>query len=63
MAIYDISEVTKVESIDESSSDKEFFKNPEESVVKSLKQKDCIKKNLLLICTSYLGANRGSTDS
>ncbi|MDQ5956181.1 MAG: hypothetical protein ACH349_03195 [Candidatus Rhabdochlamydia sp.] len=47
MAIYDISEVTKVESIDESSSDKEFFKNPEESVVKSLKQKDCILSAVL----------------
>lgn len=40
MAIYDISEVTKVESTEEPSSNKEFFENPEESVGKPLKQKD-----------------------
>ena len=47
MAIYDISEVTKVESTDESSSDKKFFENPEESVVKPLKKKDRILSAVL----------------
>ncbi|MDR2540070.1 MAG: hypothetical protein LBC45_05755 [Chlamydiales bacterium] len=40
MAIYDISEVTKVESTEEPFSSKKFFENAEESVGKAFKQKD-----------------------
>ncbi|PWU13580.1 MAG: hypothetical protein C5B45_05775 [Chlamydiae bacterium] len=47
MAIYDISEVTKVESTEEPSSDKKFFENPEESIGKPLKQKDRIFSAIL----------------
>ena len=42
MAIYDISEVKKLESTEEPSSSKEFLENPEESIGKPLKQKDRI---------------------
>lgn len=40
MAIYDISEVTKIESIEEPSFRRELFENLEESVDNPLKQKD-----------------------
>ena len=47
MAIYDISEVTKSEATEESSSSKEFLENPEELLDKPLKQKDRIFSAIL----------------
>ncbi|MGL4539858.1 MAG: hypothetical protein ACRCU0_02640 [Candidatus Rhabdochlamydia sp.] len=47
MAIYDISEVTKLESTEEISSSKESLENPEELVDKPLKQKDRIFSAIL----------------
>ncbi len=47
MAIYDISEVTKLESTEEVSSSKESLENPEELVDKPLKQKDRIFSAIL----------------
>jgi hypothetical protein len=47
MAIYDISEVTKLESAEEVSSSKESLENPEELVDKPLKQKDRIFSAIL----------------
>lgn len=47
MAIYDISEVTKLESIEEDSSSGKSLENPEELVDQPLKQKDRIFSAIL----------------
>lgn len=47
MAIYDISEVTKLESAEEDAASREFLENPEELVDKSFKKKDRIVSAIL----------------